>query len=43
MIESAARSALETGLVSRGDLAVITAGHPVAVAGSTNMVRVKRL
>jgi pyruvate kinase len=43
MIESAARSALETGLVSRRDLAVITAGHPVAVAGSTNMVRVKRL
>jgi pyruvate kinase len=43
MIESAARSALETGLVSRGDLAVITAGHPVGVAGSTNMVRVKRL
>ncbi len=43
MIESAARAALETGLVSRGDLAVITAGHPVAVAGSTNMVRVKRL
>jgi pyruvate kinase len=43
MIESAARSALATGLVSSGDLAVITAGHPVGLAGSTNMVRVKRL
>jgi pyruvate kinase len=43
MIESAARSALETGLVSKGDLAVITAGHPVGAAGSTNMVRVKTL
>lgn len=43
MIESAAQSALQTGLVSRGNLVVITAGHPVAVAGSTNMVRVKRL
>ncbi|NVM23385.1 MAG: pyruvate kinase [Desulfobacterales bacterium] len=43
MIESAARSALKTGCVSRGDLVVITAGHPVGVAGSTNMVRVKRL
>jgi len=43
MIESATQSALKTGLVSRGDLVVITAGHPVGVAGSTNMVRVKRL
>lgn len=43
MIESAARSALETGLVASGDLAVITAGHPVGIAGSTNMVRVRKL
>lgn len=43
MIESSARSALETGIVSTGDLVVITAGHPVGAIGSTNMLRVKRL
>ena len=43
MIEKAARGALETGRVSSGDLVVITAGHPVWVAGTTNMLRVKRL
>lgn len=43
MIEISARSALETGYVRAGDLAVITAGHPVGVSGSTNMVKVKRL
>ena len=43
MIENAARSAMETGQVSEGDLVVITSGHPVGIAGSTNMVRVKRL
>jgi len=42
MIESSARSALETGIVKRDDLVVITAGHPVGTVGSTNMVRVKR-
>jgi len=41
MIDTSTRSALETGLVSRGDVVVITAGHPVGVVGSTNMVRVK--
>jgi pyruvate kinase len=43
MIESSARHALKTGYVSRDDLVIMTAGHPVGVAGSTNMVRVKRL
>ena len=43
MIDSAARSALETGHVSKGDIVVITAGHPVWVTGTTNMMRVKRL
>jgi pyruvate kinase len=43
MIEKAAQTALETGYVSKGDLVVITAGHPVWVAGTTNMLRVKRL
>jgi len=43
MIEKAALTALESGYVSKGDLVIITAGQPVWVAGSTNMVRVKRL
>lgn len=43
MIEDGAKSALETGLVSKGDIIVITAGHPVWVAGTTNMVKVKKL
>ncbi|MFC1883128.1 pyruvate kinase [Thermodesulfobacteriota bacterium] len=43
MIERAAISAINTGLVSKGDLVVITAGQPPWVVGSTNMLRVKRL
>lgn len=43
MIEDTARSALRTGLVKKGDMVVITSGHPVGVPGSTNMVRVKQL
>ena len=43
MIENSAQSALSMGYVTKGDLAVITAGHPVGVASSTNMVRVKRI
>jgi pyruvate kinase len=43
MIENAAQSALKTGNVSRGDLVVITAGHPVWLSGTTNMMRVKKL
>lgn len=43
MIERAADAALKIEDVSKGDLVVITAGHPVTVAGMTNMLRVKRL
>jgi pyruvate kinase len=42
MIEKVSKGAVETGDLSEGDLAVITAGHPVWVAGMTNMIRVKR-
>jgi pyruvate kinase len=37
MIEKVSKRAVETG-----DLAVITAGHPLRVADMTNMIRVKR-
>ena len=43
MIESSAQLVLKTGYVSKKDLVIMTAGHPVGVAGTTNMVRVKRL
>ncbi len=42
-IEKAATSAIGTGNVSKGDIIVITTGHPVWAAGTTNMMRVKRL
>jgi pyruvate kinase len=40
MIEKAV---LETNEVSPGDVVVIVAGHPLLVAGATNMLRVKKL
>ncbi|MFA6012289.1 MAG: pyruvate kinase [Desulfobacteraceae bacterium] len=43
MIEKVAESAVETGWVKKGDLIVITAGHPVWVEGTTNMMKVKRI
>jgi len=42
-IEKAAISAIGTGNVQPGDLVVITTGHPVWAAGTTNMIRVKQL
>ncbi|MEW5735995.1 MAG: pyruvate kinase [Thermodesulfobacteriota bacterium] len=43
LIESSARHALETGLTKKGDIIIITAGHPVGGAGTTNMLRVYKL
>ncbi len=42
-VERAAEIALQTSRYAPGDLVVITAGHPVWVAGLTNMISVKRL
>ena len=42
MIEEVSKRAVETGSLSEGDIAVITAGHPVSIPGRTNMIRVKR-
>ena len=41
-IEQTAQTVWKTGLVGKGDLAVITAGHPVWAQGTTNMLRVKQ-
>jgi pyruvate kinase len=43
MIDEATASARMTGLVAAGDLVVITAGMPVGVTGTTNLVKVVRL
>jgi len=43
MIEKAAQSALATGNVAKGDLIIITAGYPVWAAGTTKMLKVKKL
>lgn len=43
MIEKAADSALNTGMVGKGNLAVITAGRPIWHTGTTNMLWVKQL
>ena len=43
LIEKVSKKALETGDLTEGDLAVITASNTVWVAGMTNMVRVMSL
>ncbi len=43
MFQKTIDSVLATGMVTKGDLVVITAGHPVWVRGTTNMLRVDRL
>jgi hypothetical protein len=42
MIEKVSKRAVGIGDLSEGDLAVINAGHPVRVAGLTNMIWVER-
>ena len=43
MIRALQKKALESGLVKRGDLVVITAGLPLHQAGTTNMITVKTI
>ena len=40
MVNSAVESAMATGIVKDGDLVVITAGVPIGMSGTTNMIRV---
>lgn len=42
MVEKAVGVALDAGLVKKGDLVVITAGHPEYMVGTTNMIQVKQ-
>jgi pyruvate kinase len=43
MIEETKKTALEAGVVCMGDQIVITAGHPLWVAGTTNMIQVNTI
>ncbi|MBI9089948.1 MAG: pyruvate kinase [Desulfobacterium sp.] len=43
MIEKGTKGALRTGLVNKNDTIIITAGHPMWVPGTTNMVKVKQI
>ena len=43
LFERARQAALETGVAGEGDLVVIVAGLPLAIPGSTNMVKVHRV
>lgn len=43
MVSMAINTAVEAGYVKQGDLAVVTAGVPVGVSGTTNMIRVQQV
>jgi pyruvate kinase (EC 2.7.1.40) len=43
MIEQAKEKALQSGLVKTGNVVVITAGVPIGIAGSTNLIKVEML
>ena len=40
LVEDAVETAMQAGLVHQGDLVVLTAGVPVGVSGTTNMIKV---
>ena len=42
-LEVARQTVLETGLAKAGDVIVVTAGLPLGVPGSTNLVKVHRV
>ena len=43
LVSKAVEAAEAAGLVNRGDLAVVTAGVPVGLAGTTNMIRIQQV
>ena len=43
LVDFAVEAAEKAGIVKNGDLVVVTAGVPVGVAGTTNMIRVKQV
>ncbi len=43
MFEEAEKTALTSGMVKKGDLIVITAGIPLGIPGSTNLIKVQQV
>ncbi len=43
MLQTTCSAVLNSGLLKKGDLIVLTAGHPVGMPGTTNMIKVKLL
>ena len=43
LVDFAVQAAADAGLVKQGDIVVVTAGVPVGVAGTTNMIRVRQV
>ena len=43
MFDEAVRGGVKTGIVSEGDLVVITAGVPTGCAGSTNLIKISQI
>jgi len=41
MIEASIRCAMDAGFVDTGDRVVLTAGVPIFVSGTTNLIRVQ--
>ena len=43
LFEEGAKAALESGLVHRGDTVVLTAGVPVGISGTTNLIKAQQI
>ena len=43
LVDFAVQAAAQAGIVHEGDLVVVTAGVPVGVAGTTNMIRIQQV
>ena len=43
LFEDGARAALESGFAHKGDTVVLTAGVPVGISGTTNLIKVQQL
>ena len=43
LVDFAVKAAVEAGIVTQGDLVVVTAGVPVGLSGTTNMIRVHQV
>ncbi|NCB34463.1 MAG: pyruvate kinase, partial [Clostridia bacterium] len=40
LFEHAVDASVDTGIISKGDLVVLTAGVPLSISGTTNLIKV---